>query len=122
MGGGALGVSRGSPGCSAASGSRCGSRAAGSTAGDYMTETGPQERVAKFTAPVARLLPGSPARGAMPATIGAPRCARAAGTAASPAKPASGTERRRRAARGANGNAGAPVGGGYGAAGRVGVR
>lgn len=87
-----------------------------------MTEVGPQERVAKFMSTVARLLPGSPARRAMPAAVGAPRCSRAAGTAASPAKPASGTERRRRAARGANGSAGAPVGGGYGVAGRAGVR
>lgn len=118
----ALGASRRSPGCSAVSGSRCGSRAAGSAAGDYMTEAGPQERVAKFTAAVARLLTWTPARGAMPAAIGAPRCARAAGTAASPAKPASGTERRRRAVRGANGSAGAPVGGGCEAAGRAGVR
>lgn len=121
-GGGALGASRRSPGSSAVSGSRCGSRAAGSAAGDYMTEAGPQERVAKFTAAAVRLLTRTPARGAMPAAIGAPRCARAAGTAASPAKPASGTERRRRAARGANGSAGAPVGGGCGAAGRAGVR
>lgn len=120
--GGALGASGRSPGCSAVSGSRCGSRAAGSAAGDYMTEAGPQERVAKFTAAVARLLTRTPARGAMPAAIGAPRCARAAGTAASPAKPASGTERRRRAARGANGSAGAPVGGGCGASSRAGVR
>lgn len=122
MGGGALGASRGSPGCWAASGSRCGSRAAGSAAGDYMTEAGPQERVPKFTAAVARLLTGTRARRAMPAAIRARRCARAAGTAASLAKPASGTERRRRAARGTNGSAGAPVGGGYGAAGRAGVR
>lgn len=120
--GGALGASRRSPGCSAMSGSRCGSRAAGSAAGDYMTEAGPQERVAKFTAAVARLLTRTPARGAMPGAIRAPRCARAAGTAASPAKPASGTERRRRAARGANGSAGAPVGGGCGASSRAGVR
>lgn len=44
-----------------------------------MTEAEAQERVAKFTTAVARLLTGTPARRAMPAAISAPRGAQPPG-------------------------------------------